>query len=88
MTEFFGERIILRRGPVAWPPKSCDLTVLPHFLYGYVKSLVYTDKYEMIDVLVENIRRIISNIRPQLLQKILENWASRLELRRLLALNS
>ena len=79
LKETFGERIISRRGPVAWPPRSCDITPLDYFLWGYVKSLVYADKPETIDVLEENIRRVIADIRPQLLQKVVENWASRLE---------
>ncbi|GFV29267.1 hypothetical protein TNCV_4602991 [Trichonephila clavipes] len=40
----FGDRLILRFGPVNWPPRSCDLTPLDYFLWGYVKSLVYADK--------------------------------------------
>ena len=34
----FGERIISRRGPVAWPPKSCDLTPLDYFLCAMASS--------------------------------------------------
>ncbi|GFS63377.1 putative DD41D transposase [Trichonephila clavipes] len=33
----FGDRIISRFGPVNWPPRSCDLTPLDNFLWGYVK---------------------------------------------------
>ncbi|GFX15970.1 transposase [Trichonephila clavipes] len=40
----FGGRLISRFGPVNWPPRSCDLTRLDYFLWGYVKSLVYADK--------------------------------------------
>ncbi|GFY06504.1 putative transposable element [Trichonephila clavipes] len=36
----FGDRLISRFGPVNWPPRSCDLTSLDYFLWGYVKSLV------------------------------------------------
>ena len=28
-------------GPVAWPPRSPDLTLLDFFLWGHIKSLVY-----------------------------------------------
>ena len=55
----FGERIISRRGPVAWPPRSCDLTPLDYFLWGYVKSVLYTDKPETIDTLEDTIRHFI-----------------------------
>ena len=60
----FGERIISRRGIVAWPSRPCDLTPLDYFLWGYVKLLVYTDKPETIDDLEENIQRVIGDIRP------------------------
>ena len=56
----FGERIISRRGSMAWPPRSCDLTPLNYFLWGYVKSLVYADKPETIDALNENIPHVIA----------------------------
>ncbi|GFU43671.1 putative DD41D transposase [Trichonephila clavipes] len=39
----FGDRLISRFGPVNWPQRSCDLTPLDYFLWGYVKSLVYAD---------------------------------------------
>ncbi|GFW88731.1 putative transposable element [Trichonephila clavipes] len=34
----FGDRLISRFGPVNWLPRSCDLTPLDYFLWGYVKS--------------------------------------------------
>ncbi|GFV00495.1 uncharacterized protein TNCV_3644731 [Trichonephila clavipes] len=56
----FGDRRISRFGPVNWPPRSCDLTPLDYFLWGYLKSLVYAHK-------------------PQMLEKVIENWTSRLD---------
>ncbi|GFU61672.1 uncharacterized protein TNCV_4522101 [Trichonephila clavipes] len=44
LKDTFGDRLILRFGPVNWPTRSCDLTPLDCFLWGYVKSLVYADK--------------------------------------------
>ncbi|GFW06825.1 uncharacterized protein TNCV_3289251 [Trichonephila clavipes] len=44
LKDMFGDRLISRFGPVNWPPRSCDLTLLDYFLWGYVKSLVYADK--------------------------------------------
>ena len=40
----FGEYFISYSVPFNWPPRSCDLMPLDYFLYGYVKSHVYTDK--------------------------------------------
>ncbi|GFT83773.1 transposable element Tc3 transposase [Trichonephila clavipes] len=79
LKDTFGDRLISRFGPVNWPPRSCDLTPLDYFLWGYVKSLVYADKPQTLDHLEDNIRRVIANIRPQMLEKVIENWTSRLD---------
>ncbi|GFW90729.1 DDE_3 domain-containing protein [Trichonephila clavipes] len=62
----FGDRLILCFGPVNWPPRSCDLTPLDYFLWGYIKSLVYADKPQTLD-------------HPQMLEKVIENWTTRLD---------
>ncbi|GFW12083.1 hypothetical protein TNCV_4531481 [Trichonephila clavipes] len=49
------------------------------FQKGYVKSLVYADKPQTLDHLEDNIRRVIADIRPQMLEKVIENWMSRLD---------
>ncbi|GFY15934.1 hypothetical protein TNCV_1285791 [Trichonephila clavipes] len=46
---------------------------------GYVKSLVYADKPQTLDHLEDNIRRVIADIRPQMLEKVIEHWTSRLD---------
>ncbi|GFW61025.1 transposable element Tc3 transposase [Trichonephila clavipes] len=79
LKDTFGDRLILRFGPVSWPPRSCDLTPLDYFLWGYVKSLVYEDKPQTLDHLEDNICRVIADIRPQMLEKVIENWTTRLD---------
>ncbi|GFT66228.1 transposable element Tc3 transposase [Trichonephila clavipes] len=79
LKDTFGDRLISRFGPVNWPPRSCDLTPLDYFLWGYVKLLVYADKPQTLDNLEGNIRRVIADIRPQMLEKVIENWTSRLD---------
>ncbi|GFV80949.1 uncharacterized protein TNCV_2269331 [Trichonephila clavipes] len=79
LKDTFGDRLISRFGPVNWLPRSCDLTQLNYFLWGYVKSLVYADKPQTLDHLEDNIRRVIADIRPQMLEKVIKNWTSRLE---------
>ncbi|GFX65509.1 hypothetical protein TNCV_4735552 [Trichonephila clavipes] len=79
LKDTFGDRLISRFGPVNWPPRSCDLTPLDYFLWGYVKSLVYADKPQTLDHLEDNIRRVIADKRPQMLEKVIENWTSRLD---------
>ncbi|QQP51277.1 Transposable element Tc3 transposase, partial [Caligus rogercresseyi] len=65
----FGEQLISRNGPVSWPPRSCDLTPLDYFLWGYVKSLVYVDKPNTIEALQDNITRVIRRIQPEMLEQ-------------------
>ncbi|GFS65876.1 uncharacterized protein TNCV_390981 [Trichonephila clavipes] len=60
LKDTFGDHLISRFGPVNWPPRSCDLTPLIYFLWGYVKSLVYADKPQTFDHLEDNIRRVIT----------------------------
>ncbi|GFV09157.1 uncharacterized protein TNCV_4077591 [Trichonephila clavipes] len=74
----FGDRLISRFGPVNWPPRSCVLTPLDYFLWDYVKSLVYADKPQTLDHLEDSIHRVIADIRPQMLEKVIENWTYRL----------
>ncbi|GFS80014.1 transposable element Tc3 transposase [Trichonephila clavipes] len=76
LKDTFGDRLISRFGPVNWPPRSCDLTPLDYFLWGYVKTLVYADKPQTLDHLEDNIRRVIADIRPQMLEKVIENWTT------------
>ncbi|GFV55245.1 uncharacterized protein TNCV_3279601 [Trichonephila clavipes] len=79
LKDTFGDHLISRFGPVNWPPRSCDLTALDYFLWGYVNSLVYADKPRTLDHFEDNIRRVIADIRPQMLEKVIENWTSRLD---------
>ncbi|GFU45093.1 uncharacterized protein TNCV_4235671 [Trichonephila clavipes] len=79
LKDTFGDHLISRFGPVNWSPRSCDLTLLDYFLWGYVKSLVYADKPQTLDHLEDNIRHVIADIRPQMLEKVIENWTSRLD---------
>ncbi|GFW53342.1 transposable element Tc3 transposase [Trichonephila clavipes] len=65
--------------PVNWPSRSRDLTPLDYFLWGYVKSLVDADKPQTLDHLEDSISRVIADIRPQMLKKVIENRTSRLD---------
>ncbi|GFX89819.1 hypothetical protein TNCV_2246191 [Trichonephila clavipes] len=43
------------------------------------ESLVYADKSQTLDHLEDNIRRVIADIRPQMLEKVIENLTSRFD---------
>ncbi|GFX56096.1 uncharacterized protein TNCV_1954161 [Trichonephila clavipes] len=79
LKDTFGDRLISRFGPVNWPPRSCELTLLDYFLWGYVKALVYADKPQTLDHLEDNICRVIADIRPQMLEKSHRKLTSRLD---------
>ncbi|GFT04223.1 uncharacterized protein TNCV_1928221 [Trichonephila clavipes] len=79
LKDTLGDLLISRFGPLNWPPRPCDLTPLDYFLWVYVKSLVYAEKPQTLDHLEDNIRRLIADIRPQMLQKVIESWTSRLD---------
>ncbi|GFX38101.1 transposable element Tcb2 transposase [Trichonephila clavipes] len=72
LKDTFGDRLISRFGPVNWPPRSCGGR-------GSRVSLVYADKPQTLDHLEDTIRRVIADIRPQMLEKVIENWTSRLD---------
>ncbi|GFX94563.1 transposable element Tc3 transposase [Trichonephila clavipes] len=77
LKDTFGDGLIF--GPVNRPPRSCDLTPLDYFLWGYVKSLVYVDKPQTLDHLEDNIHRVIADMWPQMLEKVIETGTSRLD---------
>jgi len=79
LRERFGEQFISRLGPVNWPPRSCDITPLDFFLWGYVKSKVYMDKPATIEALEANITRVIGQISLEMLERVIENWNFRMD---------
>ena len=46
LNESFPNCWLGRGGPVAWPPRSPDLTPLDYYLWGHMKTLVYETKVE------------------------------------------
>jgi len=79
LRERFGEQFISHLGSVNWPPRSCDITVLDFFLWGYVKSKVYMDKPATIEALEANITRVIDQIPLEMLERVIENWNFRMD---------
>lgn len=56
-----------RGGPIAWPPRSPDLTPLDFFLWGYVKNIVYSEKIRNIDHLRQRILVAVASVTPVML---------------------
>lgn len=70
--------IISRGGGVNWPSRSCDLTPLDFFFWGYVKSKVYANNPQTTDALKVNMTNANQQIQPDLCDKVIENCTSRL----------
>ena len=74
----FGEHFISRSEPVNWPPRSCNLTPLDYFLWGFVKAHVYKDKPASIDALGDNSEAFIREIAAEMLVRVCQNWTKRI----------
>ena len=66
----FKDRIISRRADVVWPPRSCGLTPLDYYMWGYA------DKPETINALKDNIREAISEIQLHTIDNVLKIWTN------------
>ena len=75
----FRGRVISRFGDIAWPARSPDLSVCDYFLWGYLKSKVYVNRPGTLDALKVAITQEIASIRTVLLEKVFNNFTSRLE---------
>ncbi|KOC70342.1 hypothetical protein WH47_02846 [Habropoda laboriosa] len=80
LKEMFNGRVISRGGDINWPPRSCDLTPLDFFLWGFLKSKVYPNNPETIDELKDNITVAINETEFQLCENVMENWVKRIRL--------
>ena len=62
-------RWIGRGGPIAWLPRSPDITPLDFFLWSYVKDVVYRTKVKDISDLKERITAAVEAIDEEMLKK-------------------
>ena len=51
-----------------WPARSPDLNPLDFFLWGYLKSKVYSPLPNNLDELEANIRREVGNLQPDVIR--------------------
>lgn len=77
--EFFGNRVISRNTPVAYPPRSCDLTTLDFFVWPYVKNSIYQTPIQNLDELAARIIHKCNEINNS--QHMLENVSRSLQKR-------
>lgn len=66
----FPGRWIGRRGAFEWPPRSPDLTPLDFFLWGHIKSKVYSTPPDTLEDLRRRIIHECREVTPQMLQNV------------------
>ena len=69
----FPQRVISHFGDVPWPPRSPDLTAPDFFLWGYLKSKVYSTRPTDLHALKENIREEIAKLLEEILQAVMRS---------------
>jgi len=72
--------VISRFGDVSWPPRSPDLTSPNFFLWGYLKSKVYSNRPTDLHALKENIREEIAKHSEKILQAVMRSFVTRVHL--------
>ncbi|CAH2099714.1 unnamed protein product [Euphydryas editha] len=79
LREKFPGRVISRFGNVNWPPRSCDLSPLDFFLWGYAKDRVYADNPQILDALKTNIRQVMAELLPAMGRQVIENYLKKIQ---------
>ncbi|KAI6653098.1 hypothetical protein LOD99_3947 [Oopsacas minuta] len=80
LREKFDKKLISRNCDFFWPPDSPDLNPCDFYLWGYLKSKVYSNPIpETTEDLKRNVRREIRRIKAETLKKVSENILTRLQ---------
>ena len=67
LNDVFPDGWIGRGGPTSWPPRSPDVTPLDFFLWGYVKTKVFTEEIADIEELKTRITHAVASVTPLML---------------------
>jgi len=72
------ERALGRRGPHEWPARSLDLKACDFSLWDWSKEEVYRAKSHTLEQLEDRIRKVITNVPHDYLQKTVDSIPGRL----------
>ena len=64
---------------IPWPPRSPDITPCDYFLWGFLKSKVYTTKPESVDDLKQRISNAFNEVTVEMRQKTMLEFKERLQ---------
>lgn len=79
LRNMFPGRLVSRHGDFNWPARSPDLTSPDFFLWGYLKARVFNNRPRTLRVLKDNITEEIRAINQEMLQRVTDNFQSRLQ---------
>lgn len=80
LTAMFGDKWIARGGPIPWPARSPDLTVMDFYLWGRLKDMVYGTAPTTRDEMKERIRLACRQINEEEVRLAVNNLPKRLEM--------
>jgi len=80
LRRLFPQWVISRFGDVTWPPRSPDLMAPDFFLWGYLKSKVYSTLPRDLHELKENIREEFAKLSEETLQTVTHTFITRVHL--------
>lgn len=80
LREQFGENWIGRDGPIAWPPRSPDLTPCDFFLWGHLKDLVFRTMPKTLPDLRQQIVTCSRQITQEMCQNACRSVTNRLRI--------
>jgi transposase len=82
LTDVFNNRIIALNHVIEWPPRSPDLTPCDFFLWGHLKSKVYSTPPANLEDLRERITYEVNLLKenPELVKKVMRAMRKKIEL--------
>lgn len=79
VTAMFGPNWIGRGGPVPWPARSPDLTVMDYYLWGRLKEIVYRTAPTTKDDMKDRIREACRRLSEEEVRHAVDNVSQRVE---------
>lgn len=77
----FQQNWIGRDGPILWPPRSPDLTILDFYLWGRLKQIVYRESLENdVEQLKTRIRNAVHSLSIEEIRKSFKEFRARIEI--------
>lgn len=80
LNQVYPEKWIGRGGFIPWPPRSCDLTPLDFYFWGYVKEAVYRECPTTLENMKDRIRNVCRNISADVLTNVRSEIQRRLNI--------